>query len=84
MRNIKFETFGILYHKLADLGLSHILIDIIEITKTGLLSSPRTIKKAEAVILNWWNNNKIKPKITEHELSYFCLYELRKEFNKRR
>ena len=80
-----FETYYRLETKLAYIGgLNHSLNEITEICRTELSDSPRTTEKAQDLILEWWNNKKDKPSITKHRLSYFCLYHLRKEYNKLR
>lgn len=65
-------------------NLNRVLWDITELCRTEILNKPRTQEKANNLILEWWNNKKDKPSISEFRLSYNCLYLLRKEYNKRK
>lgn len=76
----KIESYYELDDELSKYNLSSTLYEISKITKAEL-DTPRTEKKTQELILNWWNNLKYKPKVSKHRLSYFCLYALRKEYN---
>lgn len=77
MKEIK--SYYDLESEMSRLGYNHVLYEITELTRREALDLPRTTKKAQELIMNWWHNNKIKPNITSHRLGYFALYHLREE-----
>ncbi len=82
MKNIK--SYYMLDSFVSGKGHSNILNEITEHARKELLSSPKTTQQAQETVINWWNNLFVKPKITSHRLSYFCLYHLRNAILKKK
>jgi hypothetical protein len=78
----KYKNFEDLRSDMGYAGFYSIFCDVVDLVRKEM-SRPHPFPHAtvENMILTWWNN-KQKPTLRVHRVSYFLLYHLKKEFFK--